>query len=434
MTASAARGNRYAWFVVALLMLAYVLSFVDRQILNLLVGPIRHDLAIGETQMSLLMGLSFAVFYTLCGLPIARWADTGSRRLLIAGGVFFWSVATTACGMAKTYGQMFLARIGVGVGEAALSPAAYSMITDYFPKELRATAISVYSMGIYLGSGLAFLVGGAVIQFASTRGELVLPLAGEIRPWQLVFFILGIVGVAFSVLLLIIREPARTTQHVARPLADVIVTLKANASTLLCHHFGFALIALAAYASSAWVPSYFIRVHAWTAAETGLIYGTLLTIFGPLGIVAGGRIADHWIQRGHTDATLRVGLWAALLNIPCITAFLLCPDPRWAMVLLAPCVFFVSMPFGVAPAGLQDIVPASMRAQVSALYLFVVNMIGLGLGPTAVAVVTEYVFKDDAAVGRSLLLISLIALSSAALLLKLGQAPYRSSYTRQHGT
>ena len=138
------RSLRYAWFVVVILMLAYVISFVDRQILNLLVGPIRRDLAISDTQMSLLMGFSFAIFYTLCGIPLGRMADTKSRRGIIAAGLVFWSVATAACGMARQYWQLFLCRIGVGVGEAALSPAAYSMIAVYFPREQRATALSVY--------------------------------------------------------------------------------------------------------------------------------------------------------------------------------------------------------------------------------------------------------------------------------------------------
>ena len=149
-----------AWSTVAILMLAYVLSFIDRQILNLLVGPIRRDLVISDTQMSLLMGLSFALFYTVCGIPLGRLADTKSRRGLIAIGVLFWSAMTAACGMARLYWQFLLCRIGVGVGEAALSPAAYSLIADSFPAERRATAISVYSMGVYLGSGLAFLLGG----------------------------------------------------------------------------------------------------------------------------------------------------------------------------------------------------------------------------------------------------------------------------------
>ena len=191
-----------AWTTVTILMIAYVLSFIDRQILNLLVEPIRRDLVISDTQMSLLMGLSFALFYTVCGIPLGRLADTRSRRGLIAIGVLFWSAATAACGTAKLYWQFLICRVGVGVGEAALSPAAYSLIADSFPPERRATAISVYSMGVYLGSGIAFLLGGLVIQFASAQGNVVLPVLGEVRPWQLIFLILGAAGVLFTLLML----------------------------------------------------------------------------------------------------------------------------------------------------------------------------------------------------------------------------------------
>lgn len=194
--------NLAAWTTVAILMVAYVLSFIDRQILNLLVGPIRRDLAISDTEMSLLMGLSFALFYTLCGIPLGRMADNRSRRGLILFGVLVWSAMTAACGLARSYWQFLTFRVGVGVGEAALSPAAYSLIADSFPRERRATAISVYSMGIYLGSGLAFLLGGLVIKFASAQGDVHLPLFGEVRPWQLIFLILGAAGVLFCLLLL----------------------------------------------------------------------------------------------------------------------------------------------------------------------------------------------------------------------------------------
>jgi MFS family permease len=156
----------YSWYVVGILTVAYVFSFIDRQILNLLVGPIRRDLQISDTEMSLLMGFSFAVFYTFFGIPLGRLADTRSRRALITGGIVLWSLMTAACGLARNFVHFLLLRMGVGVGEAALSPSAYSLIADYFPRENRATALSVYSMGIYIGSGLAYLLGGLVVKVA----------------------------------------------------------------------------------------------------------------------------------------------------------------------------------------------------------------------------------------------------------------------------
>jgi len=421
-----------AWATVAILMLAYVLSFIDRQILNLLVGPIRRDLMISDTQMSLLMGLSFALFYTVCGIPLGRLADTRNRRGLIAIGVLFWSAATAACGMARLYWQFLLCRIGVGVGEAALSPAAYSLIADSFPAERRATAISVYSMGVYLGSGLAFLLGGLVIQFASAQGDLSLPVLGEVRPWQLIFLLLGAAGVLFTLLMLAVKEPARrgVGAGVAVPLADVGRYIRANRRTVLCHNFGFAGLSFAGYGSAAWVPSFFIRTHGWDAGQVGIIYGSIVAVCGCLGIVFGGRLADWMAKHGRSDANMRVGLYAAIGAVPCVLSFPLMDSGFLAALLMAPTVFFLSMPFGVAPAAIQEIMPNSMRGQASAIYLFVITLIGLGIGPTAVALVTDYVFADDMALRYSLLIVSSVAVFSSLVLLSLGLKPYRESVRR----
>ena len=429
---AASKSLGYAWFVVVLLTLAHMLSFADRQILNLLVGPIRKDLGISDTQVSLLLGFSFALFYTVCGIPLARWADSRSRRALIASGTFVWSIATAACGLAQNYAQMLMARIGVGVGEATLSPAAFSLISDYFPREKRATAISLFVMGVYVGGGAAFLIGGAVIKYATTHGAVDLPLLGSIRPWQLVFLLLGAFGVLFSLVLLLIREPKRVADRPkSLPIATVLAHLKTNRRTLLCHHFGFALFSLAGYGSSAWIPSFFIRVHQWTPTKVGLTYGVILAVFGTLGVICGGRLGDALVKRGQVDATLRVGMWAALAAIPCSFGFLTVSNYWLIVALLSAGTFFFSMPFGCAPAALQEIVPPEMRAQASAIYLFVINMVGLGLGPTAVALATDYLFKDDMAVGYSLLLIGVGSLILTAILLRLGLAPYRESYARQ---
>ncbi|MGL4315748.1 MAG: spinster family MFS transporter [Pseudomonas sp.] len=418
-----------AWTTVVILMVAYVLSFIDRQILNLLVAPIRRDLVISDTQMSLLMGLSFALFYTICGIPLGRLADTRSRRGLIAIGVLFWSAATAACGMARLYWQFLLCRIGVGVGEAALSPAAYSLIADSFPAERRATAISVYSMGVYLGSGIAFLLGGLVIKFASAQGDLHLPVFGEVRPWQLIFLILGAAGVLFTLLMLAVREPARrgVGAGVVVPLAEVGRYIRSNRRTVLCHNFGFAGLALAGYGSGAWIPSFYIRTYGWDASQVGIVYGSLVAIFGCLGIVLGGRLADWLARRGQVDANMRVGLYAAIGALPLVLLFPLMGNAFWASVLMAPTVFFLSMPFGVAPAAIQEIMPNSMRGQASAIYLFVVTLFGLGLGPTFVALVTDYVFADDQALRYSLLIVTGAAVLAAVVLLWAGLKPYRAS-------
>jgi MFS family permease len=426
-----------AWFTVTLLTLAYVLSFIDRQILSLLVAPIRRDLDISDTQMSLLMGFSFAVFYTFCGIPLGRLADVASRRWIVTLGVAFWSAATAACGLAHHYWQMFLGRVGVGIGEAALSPAAYSLIADSFPPERRATAISVYGMGIFVGSGLAYIVGGLIVGYASTQGELVFPIVGATRPWQLVFYLLGGAGLVFAWLLLLIREPLRHGAAGAMahsiPLREVVATLARHRRTVLMHNFGFACLSLASYSANAWLPSVWVRVHGWEIREVGLIYGGVIAIFGGFGIVLGGWLADRWKARGMSDATLRVGAIAAACSVPIAMLVPFMPNGTALALLSVPMTIFIGMPFGVSASAIQDLVPNRMRGQTSALYLFIVNLVGLGIGPTAVALFTDRVFGDDAAVHQSLAIVMATAQIIGFTLLARGRLHYRASLEQIQG-
>lgn len=426
---------RYAWYVVAVLTLIYVFSFIDRQIFALLVAPLRRDLAISDTQVSLLMGFSFALFYTFFGIPIGRFADVYSRRAIIAIGLILWSGFTTGCGLAHTFPQMLALRTGVGVGEAALSPAAYSLITDYFPRERLATAISVYAMGIYLGSGLAYMLGGIVVGYANTRAAWVLPLVGSIRSWQLIFLIVGLPGLLLALMLFTVREPSRTggaQAHSATPLREVIAYIHKNRSTFLLHNIGFGFLALSTYAASGWVPEYFRRHFHWTIQHTGFVYGSIVAVFGCLGIAGAGRLADHIRARGCHNANVLVGAWVAALTIPVIFLFALAHTAAWACVCLIPAALLGAAPFGIAPAAIQQMMPPTMRAQASAIYLFLVNLIGLGLGPTAVASATQYIFRRDDSVHYSLALVSSISCATAAILLYCCRKPFLGSLDHLH--
>jgi len=432
---------RYAWYVVAVLTFVYVFSFIDRQILNLLVRPIRRDLGISDTQMSLLMGFSFALFYTVCGIPLGWLADKKSRRSIVAVGFIFWSIMTAGCGLARNFVQMLLLRMGVGVGEAALSPSAYSLIADYFPKEKRATAISVYSMGIYIGGGLASLLGGLVVGFAETKGTWNLPVVGETRPWQVIFFIVGLPGVFLAALMYTIREPVRrglkmmkatdgTMQQAQVPFLETWSYILSNWKTFLCHTIGFALLSFSSYGASAWVPTMFVRNHGWTASKAGIVYGLIVGIFSTLGVATGGWWADRMAARGHRDATMRVGFLVAVIWFPTGILYPLMSDGTMSALLLIPSAFLASAPFGVAPAAIQQIMPNEMRGQASAVYLFVINLIGLGVGPTAVAMTTDYVFHDDNAVNYSLLIVCTIAHVISGVLLWIGRKPFCDSLDR----
>jgi MFS family permease len=425
---------RYAWYVVAVLTLIYAFSFIDRQIFALLVAPLRRDLSISDTEVSLLMGFSFALFYTFFGIPIGRFADLYSRRTIIGVGLILWSGFTTGCGLAHTYPQMFLLRTGVGVGEAALSPAAYSLITDYFPRERLATAISVYAMGIYIGSGLAFMLGGAVVGYASTRASWTLPFLGAIRSWQLIFFIVGLPGILLALILTTVREPARDVAHHAHstPLREVLAYVLKNARTFFLHNVGFAFLALSTYAAAGWVPEYFRRHFHWTIQKTGLIYGLVVMVFGSLGIASAGWVADAIRKRGHPHANVLVGASVALLTVPVIIAFSFSSSATWAVVCLVPAAFLGAAPFGIAPAAIQQMMPPTMRAQASAVYLFVVNLIGLGIGPTAVAFCTQHIFRRDDAVHLSLALVTCTSCIIAAALLFCCRNPFLQSLEKLH--
>jgi MFS family permease len=424
--------SRYAWYVVAVLTLANTSAFIDRQILGLLVAPIRRDLGITDTQMGVLYGLAFAVFYTLLGIPLGRAADRASRRVIIGIGILGWSVMTVLCGVARSYDQLLLARFGVAIGEAALAAPALSLIADYFAPDRRASALSVYALGIYLGAGLANLVGGALLSRLDAAGTVVWPIVGDIRPWQQVFVFVGLPGIVIALLVTTIREPARHETGGHRgdspfPVRDVVAYLVDNRRTFLCHGLGYALFALVNFATAAWLPTHLIRTYGWTAARAGLTLGTLTATVGVAGVVAGGRVADEMLRRGRTDAKLLVGIIAALGNLVCGAIYTLAPNATISVAALVPYNFFASFAFGAAVAAIQEITPNRMRAQIGALFLSAMTLIGLGLGPSVVGLLTDRVFGEDAAVRYSLLAVTLVGLAASVILLSAGLAPYRRS-------
>jgi MFS family permease len=348
-------------------------------------------------------------------------------------GLVLWSGFTTACGLADTFGAMLLLRMGVGVGEAALSPAAYSLITDYFPAKRLATAISVYSMGIYIGSGLSFLLGGIAVRYAAKQEMWTLPLIGATRPWQLIFFLVGLPGLLLAPLLFTIREPEvrRATARAATiPMRQVFAYIGRNRSAVLFHNVGFGLLALSTYSSAAWLPEFYRRHFHWDIGTTGIVYGSIVAVFGCLGITGAGRIADYLRSRGRANGNLLVGAAIGIAAVPINVLLYLAPTATWATIWLIPGATLAAAPFGIAPAAIQQMMPPSMRGQASAVYLFVVNIIGLGLGPTAVAACTQYIFGRDTAVPYSLAIVTSAACALGAMLLYAGLNPYLASLER----
>ena len=268
----------YAWYVVGVLTVAYIFSFIDRQIINLLVEPIREDLQLTDTQISLLQGIAFAMFYTLMGIPIARLADAANRRAIIAAGVFLWSLMTVMCGLAKSFGQLFAARIGLGIGEAALSPPAFSLFTDYFPPGKVTRAIAVFSGGSFLGAGLAYIIGGYVVDFVTGLDVVDIPVFGQIRTWQMAFIAVGLPGILLALLVLSLREPARRgllgdqpgAVPKGIPIREIIAFLRKNRRAYGHHFIGASMFVMLAHAILSWAPAFFIRKYGWTPGEVGL--------------------------------------------------------------------------------------------------------------------------------------------------------------------
>jgi MFS family permease len=402
----------YAWYVVGILTLAYTVSFIDRQILNLLVQPIRADLGISDTQISLLQGLAFAIFYSVLGVPIARMADRGNRRNIIAAGIFIWCLMTAACGLARSFLQLFIARIGVGVGEAALSPPAYSMLADYFPPERLARATGTFALGVYAGAGIAMLVGGAVIGMISSAGPIELPIVGSMRPWQMAFLAVGLPGLLAGALMFTVKEPARrgtsqsTESRAGRvSLREVAKFMRTERRFFISIFIGLSMLGMVIIAILSWMPTYFIRVHGWAASEVGFRYGMVLLLFGTSGSFLGGWLADWLRSRGQANAIMLTTLGVSLLALPFAIVMPLMGKDMMSFAALIPVTFLLASPVGLSAAAVQLVTPNRMRAQVTAIYFLVVALIGSGFGPLTVALSTDFIFHDDMAVGQSISLV-----------------------------
>ncbi len=421
---------RYAWYVTGFLTIAFAVSFVERMIMALMVEPIKADLGLTDFEISLLHGFAFAVFYVVAALPISRLTDHGSRRLVIGFSIALWSVATAACGLSRDFVQLFLSRIGVGIGEAGLSPASYSMMADLFPKERLARPIAVYSVGIYAGSGLAFMVGGAAVTYMAGLGAVTLPGVGLLQPWQATFLLVATPGIVLLLLLGTVREPVRRLDSAGDaervPLSRVVAFVREHRRFFACHFLGFAAMVTYMGASIAWIPSYFIRVHDWTPHSVGLGFGAVFMAGGIIGISCCGSLVDRMYRRGKRDAVMRLAMVSAALLIVPATLAPMVNDPVLTLLLLLVSVLLYSIPIALAPTALQLVAPARMRAQLAAAYLFVATLIGLAGGPALTAVLTDYVFRDEAQVGSSLVAVALIALPVAVALLGAAMRPFRS--------
>ncbi len=413
-----------ASYALALLFVAYIFSFVDRQILSLLVGPIREDFGISDFEFSLLQGAAFAVIYTFAGLPLGRLADRYSRRLIISGSVMFWSLMTVACGMTRSFGQLFVARMGVGVGEAGLSPAAYSLILDSFEPRRATYAMSFYKLGVKIGAGLALVIGGVLYDFYAGIGTVDLPLLGPVVPWQATIITVGAPGVLLALLLLTIREPSRKAMaanadgstSTELPVSTVFGFIWQRRRVYLSLFLGSSMMAMAGYGNAAWYPEFLFRNYGLSKSEAGTYYGTIVLAAGSLGVLFGAWFANRLLRRGHTDAYVRtILLSSALTIVPSVWAPL-AGNASSTLVWLIPAEFLSASYIGVLAMAMIVITPNQMRGQITAIYIFVTNMLGLAVGASVLAAFTDFVYQDESMLHYSIASINALFYPIAALL------------------
>ncbi|MBI2795200.1 MAG: MFS transporter [Gemmatimonadetes bacterium] len=436
---------RLAWTMVAILTIANASAFVDRFVLALLVTPIRADLHVSETQMGLLLGLPFALFYAVAGVPIGWLADRKSRRGIIAASIAVWSVTTMSCAAARSFGALFLARMGVAIGEAGLWPAAYSMIADAFPPRRLATAMSTFSLGIFLGAGTANVVGGALVAAIGAATAWSVPLLGELKPWQAMFLAVGAPGLVIAMVTGLLPEPRRRSavirSEAKEPLApakqvlrsaqddkeELLAFLRRHRFMLATFTLGVASFATVNNGIASWLPTFFQRTHGWSTAQAGLVAGTFTITIGVAGALFGGWWADRMRGRGRADADLVVFLAGSLAMGVAATLFPLMPTGVGAAAVLAVVNFPAAFPFGVTAAAINGVAPNRIRGRLSALFLMVTNLLGLALGPWVVALLTERLFHDDLSIRYSLAILAAVGHGLALACMLAARRPYRAA-------
>jgi MFS family permease len=419
-----------AWSTVAVLVAAYAISFVDRQIVALLVEPLKADFRVSDAQIGLLQGPAFGIFYAVLGLPLGWLADRVHRIRLIAFGILLWSAMTAAGGFASSFEWLLVARMGVGVGEAALVPAAVSLLADRFPPARRALPMSVFTAGLSLGAGLALVLGGSFIGYAD-EGLASLPLIGEWladrRPWQAVFILAGLVGLPVVFATSLLPEPARASEASGEGsgITGGLRYLRGNLVLFGPLLAGTSLLYLFSNALSAWLPTLFIRGWGWSAGETGLRLGFIIIPCAVLGNLASGFLADHLRRKGRIDAPLCTMLIGAGILAPAAVAAPLLPNPTAALFGVVALYSALALCFGVATAALVAVTPGHLRGQVVAVYLLAGNLIGLGIGPPTIGILLDLILRNPDAVGAAITIMAVLTVAPAVLLLMRSAPAYR---------
>lgn len=417
--------GRSPWYVTGLLGCGYAVSFLDRALVSVAGAPIKHDLGLSDTQFGLLQGTSFVILYSLSGIPLGRLADRVDRRAMIALGILFWTAMTAICGLAGSFAMFFLARIGVGLGEASLVPAGMSLLGSVMPRQKMARAVAVFIMGATIGTSAALMGGGYLLTRLGAAGPIELPLLGMVAPWQALFLLAGLPGLAVAALVMTIREPART------PVPQEQASLGAALAHVRAHlrAYGFLTAAVCcnvtiAQTQGAWAPLFFVRQFGLAPGASAMLVGTMFLISAPTGQFFGGFLTDRLQARGIPGAQNLV--MALFLTLALVPGAIFCTSDRlWLAQVSYPLfAFLVSAATPTGLAALQLLTPGRYRGTLSALFLSIVTLVGLGLGPVLVGLLTDQLFHDERALGRSLLIVILAAGIVGPMLALAGRRPF----------
>lgn len=432
---SAGRG----WYVVGIFTAVWTLSYLDRTITTLLTPALKADLHLTDTDVSLVQGLAFSLFFALAGLPLGRLIDRANRRNIIIAGVLGWSLMTLCCGLAANYWQLLAARVGVGVGEACLAPATLSMLADYLSPHRRGKAIGIVSSAAAFGTAGSNILGGLLLKAFGNHMSAWVPGLGEIATWRLVFIVFALPGLAAALLMLTIREPRRREKG-ASPGGSFAPHLLDNKATFFPIYGACALSAIVALGLNVWGPQVFIRNHGMRPADVGLIMGSIQLGAGSVAGLGGGILSDYMARRHAFDGRLRVLAILSPLAMASVALFAFSDTMSADLLGYGGIKVTYIMMSAAAYAALQDLAPNEMRGQTIAVLTLATNLVGMGLGPTMIALVTDYVLRDEAMVSWSIVIVclpcmllccvmSIIALRPARDLRKaiLGFAPLRPS-------
>ena len=421
------RTTTYAWYLTGLLALAYLLNIVDRFLMALLLEHIKSGLQLTDTQIGFLQGPSFVALFVIASLPMGWLADVWNRRALVTLGILVWSLATFACGLANTFGELFAARLLVGFGEATLMPCAMSLIVAYFSRDKLNRGISIYSMGGSFGRFVAFSGGGALLGWMLVSGGLSLPIMGTLTPWQSLFVVAGLLGVVVALILWAsIREPARAAVpqfHIAEAL-DALRYFRRNVWAYLAIFIPFSMTAAITMQLANWTVSFYARRHHLPASDAGQIVGFSGLIFGPAGHLLGGWVNDHLTKRGVRGSQVLVLLTMLLMVPMLVTVFLRTDSIPVAVLAYGFSYLGLCIPGPTGLGGVQRLTPDRMRGFMSSLFLMFYMVLGSGVGPMAAGLIGNYWFKDESMLGQSILAGTIIFMAAGLPFAIFGRQAY----------